>query len=465
MATQIKPKRSNVSGNIPTTSNLAGGELAVNMADRKIWINNGTQVVQVGAGSVGALSDVSLTTLVPEDILVYTGTGWTNTDRVNAKTIYETVKNSTAGTLVKGTPVYQTGMAGNTVTVAAARADDASKLAIGVLDQDVAADAEGRMLILGEIKGVNTSTFAVGDHIYLGEAGGYTNVPPSTAAHQFLGVVFRVSTTSGSGYITGTLLPDAVRWKDGALEAWTGTAWASVGGGSTVSVAISETAPTGVSAGSLWWESATGSLKIRYNDGTSTQWVDAHNATGQKGDTGDTGPQGPQGIQGVKGDTGDTGPQGLTGATGATGATGPQGIQGIKGDTGDTGATGPQGLTGATGPQGPQGVKGDTGDTGPQGLTGATGATGPQGPQGVKGDTGDTGLTGPQGATGPQGPQGVKGDTGDTGPQGPQGATGPQGPQGIQGIQGEIGPQGPAGADGVSGVSTGKAIAMAIVFG
>ena len=39
---------------------------------------------------------------------------------------------------------------------------------------------------------------------------------------------------------------------------------------------ISDTAPTGIAgAGQLWWESDTGKLKIYYNDGTSSQWVDA----------------------------------------------------------------------------------------------------------------------------------------------------------------------------------------------
>jgi len=86
------------------------------------------------------------------------------------------------------------------------------------------------------------------------------------------------------------------------------------------------------------------------------------------------------------------------------------------------------------------------------------------------------------------------------GPEGPEGSPGPQGTQGPQGIQGPVGPegpQGPAGEDGVgipvggsegevlvksssddydtewsadyattgNGVTTGKAIAMAIVFG
>jgi hypothetical protein len=41
------------------------------------------------------------------------------------------------------------------------------------------------------------------------------------------------------------------------------------------SVTISDTAPGSPSSGDLWWESDTGKLKIYYNDGDSSQWVDA----------------------------------------------------------------------------------------------------------------------------------------------------------------------------------------------
>jgi hypothetical protein len=55
---------------------------------------------------------------------------------------------------------------------------------------------------------------------------------------------------------------------------------------------------------------------------------------GIQGIQGDTGPQGIQGDQGL---TGDTGPQGIQGIQGLTGNTGPQGIQGIQGNIGPIG--------------------------------------------------------------------------------------------------------------------------------
>jgi hypothetical protein len=151
------------------------------------------------------------------------------TDRINAKTIYENVKNVSGGSLSKGTPVYQVGVTGNTITVGRARADDPAKVAVGVLDETLADDAEGRMLVLGEIKGVNTNSFATGDRVYLGATGGYTNVPPTGSNFiQFLGIVNRIDATNGSGFITGTLTPDAVKYETGAASIWTGTNWTNL---------------------------------------------------------------------------------------------------------------------------------------------------------------------------------------------------------------------------------------------
>jgi hypothetical protein len=83
------------------------------------------------------------------------------------------------------------------------------------------------------------------------------------------------------------------------------------------------------------------------------------------------------------------------------GPTGPTGSSGVVGPTGPTGSTGATGAVGATGPTG---ATGDTGAVGPTGPTGATGATGAVGPTGPTGSTGATGATGPTGPTGSQGP-------------------------------------------------------------
>lgn len=87
----------------------------------------------------------------------------------------------------------------------------------------------------------------------------------------------------------------------------TNVLFTSLGGGSSVN--ISDTPPANVSANSLWWDSNTGILKIYYNDGNSTQWVDASPAM--------VGPQGPQGPTGSLGPQGPQGPVNTTGANDA----------------------------------------------------------------------------------------------------------------------------------------------------
>ena len=245
--------------------------------------------------------------------------------------IKATVKNVSGGSLPKGTPVYSTGsVSGFSLHVAAADAGDPAKMpAVGVLNETLADQAEGEMIILGEIQGVNTNAYPPGTDVYVADGGGWQAGPPTdpTVEVQFLGVVTRQN-TNGGGYISGTGRNDFFFYNSvaGEFQGWDGTGW----------VTISTTGPVG--------------------------------------------PTGPTGI----GITGPTGPSGLsiTGPTGPTGLsiTGPTGI-GITGPTGDQGPTG-IGITGPTGETGPA-ITGPTGDTGP-----ASTITGPTGPQG---DTGPTG--------------------------------------------------------------------------
>jgi len=80
MANIIKPKRSNTAAKVPNTTELTSGELGVNMADKKVYINNGTAIVQVGAGNLSGLGDVVITSPASGNALIYdaTTTAWEN---------------------------------------------------------------------------------------------------------------------------------------------------------------------------------------------------------------------------------------------------------------------------------------------------------------------------------------------------------------------------------------------------
>lgn len=101
------------------------------------------------------------------------------------------------------------------------------------------------------------------------------------------------------------------------------------GGTSGASIAISDTAPSSPSTGDLWWDSSVGQLRIYYNDGTSSQWVDAFNSQGLQGAEGPQGPQGPQGNTGAQGVQG---PAGVDGKTIRYGSTAPSAGTGNDGD-------------------------------------------------------------------------------------------------------------------------------------
>lgn len=107
MPNVIKPKRSTVAAKVPTTSDLASGEIGVNMTDRKVYINNGTSVVQVGAGTLAALEDTSISSPAVGQTLTFNGTNWVNSaaggGAVAGGAIYENSQTITANyTLTSG---------------------------------------------------------------------------------------------------------------------------------------------------------------------------------------------------------------------------------------------------------------------------------------------------------------------------------------------------------------------------
>ena len=69
---------------------------------------------------------------------------------------------------------------------------------------------------------------------------------------------------------------------NGQVLKWNGTEWINDtdatggGGGGGASVTVSDTAPASPTNGDLWFKSDEGRLKIYYNDGSSSQWVDAN---------------------------------------------------------------------------------------------------------------------------------------------------------------------------------------------
>ena len=122
--------------------------------------------------------------------------------------------NQSGASIPIGTPVYQTGVSGNNITIAPADADDSAKMpAIGMTTSAIANGAEGTVVILGVVNGLDTSAFTAGDTVYVSTtAGALTTTAPTgeSGLIQNFGRVLKVNAASGSIAVMGAGRANAV---------------------------------------------------------------------------------------------------------------------------------------------------------------------------------------------------------------------------------------------------------------
>jgi len=72
MAIKFKPKRTTTSGNIPSTANLEAGEIAINLADKKLFVRDtSNNVLELTTRNINSLDDVNISGLANDQILQY----------------------------------------------------------------------------------------------------------------------------------------------------------------------------------------------------------------------------------------------------------------------------------------------------------------------------------------------------------------------------------------------------------
>jgi hypothetical protein len=178
---------------------------------------SGTGIVKSTAGTISYLTDNSANwntafndkinsaavtgsgtntlTLTQQDAGTITAT-WVN------GTLIREIRNNTGATLTKGTIVYISGATGNkpTVTKAIATGDSTSAQTFGFVQNDILNNAEGFVVVIGDLIGLDTSAFNEGDQLYLSSttAGAFTSTKQYAPNHLvYVGIVTRSHPTLG----------------------------------------------------------------------------------------------------------------------------------------------------------------------------------------------------------------------------------------------------------------------------
>ena len=178
-------------GRITGVSNVAITGTYAN-ADVQNFLENGYSAANIDANDITAVT--------------FTGDG-SDLTSVRAETIEITIKNADTVTIPKGYPVHATGTSvGGEVEVVLADAGNSVLMpAHFIANEELTSTGDtGRGILSGLISGVDTSSFTVGDTIFVAVGGGYANVAPSGEANfiQNLGVVTDVA-VSGKGEVYG----------------------------------------------------------------------------------------------------------------------------------------------------------------------------------------------------------------------------------------------------------------------
>ena len=117
-----------------------------------------------------------------------------------------TAYNGTGGTLSKGTVVYQSGVQGQNISVAAASNNSASTMpAVGIVIADIADQATGQIALAGLVRHLDTSGFTAGDVLYVGASGALTATKPTGEANliQNFGRALKINGSSGEILVLG----------------------------------------------------------------------------------------------------------------------------------------------------------------------------------------------------------------------------------------------------------------------
>lgn len=120
------------------------------------------------------------------------------------------VKNNTANTIIKGTPVYINGF-DVYPTIAKSDSNDIDTFpVIGLVHEDIPNGSSGEVIIVGLIDAANTVSYSSADLLYVAESGGLTNTQPTNGSG-VVAVVGKSHSTQGT-IIVGPIKGGNATW-------------------------------------------------------------------------------------------------------------------------------------------------------------------------------------------------------------------------------------------------------------
>jgi hypothetical protein len=161
------------------------------------------------------LAKVSLDTVNPSATLNVGETRWnddektietklsTNVTVQNGQVLFVRARNGETSTITNGTVVYIYGELGNSGKALVKRASNTTHSQatsiIGVATEAIAQNQEGFITVIGRVRGLNLSSYAIGTKLYLGTNGALTSTAPTkgVGTRVYIGVVENDSATEG----------------------------------------------------------------------------------------------------------------------------------------------------------------------------------------------------------------------------------------------------------------------------
>ncbi len=215
MPNTIQHKRSSTSGVTPAASGLFQGELAINIADGKLYTKNNTNtVINLGVTSVSGTNITPASGNFSNSLKVNgveVSVSGHNHDKVtSAGSLSTAVFNNTGSTISKFSVVYINGGQGDqpTINLAIGDGESGSSKTYGITAEAISNMASGTVIVAGALTGVNTDQFnptapvgnVNGSGLWLSPSvsGGLTLTKPSAPNHAvYVATIVRTHQNAG----------------------------------------------------------------------------------------------------------------------------------------------------------------------------------------------------------------------------------------------------------------------------